>query len=134
MTSSASVRTGAARLPVLHSVDVTVVGGSCAAIAAAVLCARSGRSVLLIESRTYLGREITATLRPWLSFDRDQPEPFWDALLRRMDRQQPEQSELALKLGDLKLALEDTCLDAGVGIAARLSGYDAVELNRRTAR
>lgn len=116
VTSNSRVRTGAARLPVLHAVDVVVVGGSCSAVAAAVLSAQSGHSVLLIEPRTYLGREITATLRPWLCLDRDAPGQFWDDLLERMGKPRPEEGELALKLDDLKLALEDTCLDAGVEI------------------
>lgn len=51
-------------LPVLREVDVVVVGGSLAGIAAALTLAAGGLSVAVIEPRTYLGREITSTLRP----------------------------------------------------------------------
>jgi flavin-dependent dehydrogenase len=47
--------------------DVIVVGGSMAGCFAALHAAKRGSSVLLIESRTYLGREFTSTLRPWIS-------------------------------------------------------------------
>ena len=53
-------------LPILHISDAVVIGGSLAGVAAALTLARAGRRVALVESRTYLGREITATLRPWI--------------------------------------------------------------------
>jgi dienelactone hydrolase len=52
------VRFHRARLPVLREADVIVAGGSLAAVAAALEFARAGKSVVLIESRTYLGREV----------------------------------------------------------------------------
>lgn len=52
--------------PVLFDGDVIVAGGSFGGIAACLTLARSGRRVVLVEPRTYLGREITATQRPWL--------------------------------------------------------------------
>lgn len=55
-----------ATLPVLAKTDAVVIGGSLAGVAAALGLARAGRQVMLVEPRTYLGREITATLRPWL--------------------------------------------------------------------
>ncbi len=67
------VTLGARALPVLHECDAAVVGGSLGGVAAALALARAGRRVALIESRTYLGREITATLRPWLPADGDCP-------------------------------------------------------------
>ena len=53
-------------LPILHACDAVVVGGSFAGVAAALVLARAGRAVALVEPRTYLGHEVTATLRPWI--------------------------------------------------------------------
>jgi len=117
-------------LPVLRSVDVVVAGGSLAGVAAAIELARVRRRVLLVEPRTYLGREITATLRPWLP--RGAPLP---ALLEACTGVQnpyqhrnpllrpdvsppitytPTGDELALKPDKLKLTLEDLLMGAGV--------------------
>src|ERR1035441_8638802 len=54
------------RLPVLRRADVVVIGGSVAGVGAALEFARAGRKVVLVEHRTYLGREVTATLKPWV--------------------------------------------------------------------
>jgi ribulose 1,5-bisphosphate synthetase/thiazole synthase len=53
-------------ITLLGAFDTVVVGGSCGGVAAAELLARRGQRVALVEPRTYLGRELTATLRPWL--------------------------------------------------------------------
>src|SRR5512138_137689 len=62
-----AVRATRPTLPVLRSVDVVVAGGSFAGVAAALAFAKARRKVMLVEPRTYLGREATATLRPWLA-------------------------------------------------------------------
>ena len=62
-----TISLGRSTLPVLRRADVVVAGGSFAGVAAALQWARAGRKVLLIEPRTYLGREVTATLRPWVA-------------------------------------------------------------------
>ncbi|WP_028608847.1 FAD-dependent oxidoreductase [Paenibacillus harenae] len=54
-------------LPVLYEADAAVIGGSFAGIACAVRLAKQGMKVVVLEQRTYLGREMTATLRPWLA-------------------------------------------------------------------
>lgn len=56
-------------LPVLREADFAIVGGSLAGIAAALRLALTSQPVIVIEPRTYLGRDITATLRPWLQVD-----------------------------------------------------------------
>lgn len=56
-------------LPVLRDTDLVVVGGSLSGVAAALGAARTGARVCLVESSTYLGREVTGTLRLWLSRD-----------------------------------------------------------------
>ncbi len=68
-TESGTVTYQPAYLPVLYEADVVILGGSFAGISAAVKCAQQGKRVILIESRSYLGREITATLRPWVNIE-----------------------------------------------------------------
>jgi NADPH-dependent 2,4-dienoyl-CoA reductase/sulfur reductase-like enzyme len=48
-------------LPVVGQADVVVAGGGVAGVAAALRAADEGLSVLLLESRNRLGRELTAT-------------------------------------------------------------------------
>ncbi len=100
-------------LPVLVRADAIVVGGSLAGVAAAIALAEAGRQVFLVESRTYLGRELTATLRPWLPADEPLPP-----LLARCAEGAPKtpHGELALRLDQVKLALEDELLAHGVGL------------------
>lgn len=50
-------------IPVVKVVDVIVVGGTVPAVAAAISAAGEGAEVFLIEQKSYLGEDITATLR-----------------------------------------------------------------------
>ncbi|WP_158299428.1 FAD-dependent oxidoreductase [Paenibacillus antri] len=74
---------GGAALPVLFDVDAVVVGGSFAGVSCAERLARAGNKVLVIEQRTYLGRELTATLRPWLPAGDDGFAPLHPDRLKR---------------------------------------------------
>ncbi|MBI5396190.1 MAG: FAD-dependent oxidoreductase [Verrucomicrobia bacterium] len=56
----------AGTLPVLHDVDVVVVGGTSGGVAAAVAAAKSGAKVFLAAPRPYIGEDICATYRLWL--------------------------------------------------------------------
>jgi len=49
--------------------DVVVVGGGLAGCFAALSAARTGKRVALVEHGTYLGREFTSCLRPWIGRD-----------------------------------------------------------------
>ena len=51
---------------VFDAYDLIICGGTLAGCFSALHAARRGLRVLLIERRTFLGTEITATLRPWL--------------------------------------------------------------------
>lgn len=72
------LRVEAARIPLLAVTDTVVLGGSFAGIAAALELAAAGQRVWVIEPRTYMGREMTATLRPWLKAGGER----WPKLIR----------------------------------------------------
>ena len=53
-------------LPLAYDVDVLVTGGSLAGVEAACAASDKGASVLVIESRPYLGYDICANQKLWL--------------------------------------------------------------------
>ena len=56
-------------LPLAYDVDVVVAGGSLAGVEAACAAADQGASVLLVESRPYLGHDLCANQKLWLEPD-----------------------------------------------------------------
>ena len=115
--SATSVYLRRSRLPVLREGDVVIVGGSVAGVAAAVQFARGGIKVAMVEHRNYLGREISATLKPWVDLGRlagegQMPEPI-AACLKQM-KVHPSAGEIPLGMDAFKLSLEDLLLEAGV--------------------
>jgi hypothetical protein len=56
-------------IPLAYDVDVVIAGGSLAGVEAACTAADSGASVLLVESRPYLGYDICANQKLWLDPD-----------------------------------------------------------------
>lgn len=63
---AAGARESARAIPVAYDVDVVVVGGSSAAVTAAVEAAECGAEVFLAAPRPYLGEDICGTYRLWL--------------------------------------------------------------------
>ena len=57
---------GEASLPLAYDVDLLVAGGSLAGVEAACVASDKGSSVLVIESRPYLGYDICANQKLWL--------------------------------------------------------------------
>ena len=113
MDSNKSICYPGRDLPLLFQGDVVVAGGSFGGIAAAVALAQAGRRVALVEPRTYLGREITATLRPWLP--RLGPGQRYPQLIEAcLGGAQESHAEVLLHMDAVKLALEDALLAAGV--------------------
>jgi flavin-dependent dehydrogenase len=115
--ASNEIRFTGRSLPVLYRADVVVVGGSLAGIAAALALVRRGRSVIVVEPRTYPGREITATLRPWLRLSGDTaavalPEPL--AACVDADSVATATEEILFHMDGLKGCLEDQLVAAGV--------------------
>ena len=101
-------------LAVLESCDAVIYGGSFGGIAAALALAQGGKRVMLVEPRTYPGREMTATLRPWLRETELSGVPeFVRSAAREAGKRMPS-GEIAFNLDALKIHLEDTLLGAGV--------------------
>ncbi len=104
-------------LPILRNSEIVVVGGGFAGAAAALTFARAGRRVVLVEPRTYLGREITATLRPWVALDRSEDKDGLPELIAAcVDATglPPSSGEIPLKLDAVKQRLEDLLLSEDV--------------------
>ncbi|WP_168442139.1 FAD-dependent oxidoreductase [Pontiella desulfatans] len=57
----------AKEIPLAYDVDVVVAGGSVAGVEAACAAADSGASVLVVESRPYLGYDLCASQKLWLN-------------------------------------------------------------------
>ena len=69
VASSKSIVERETTLPLAYDVDVLVAGGSLAGIEAACVASDKGASVLVIESRPYLGYDICANQKLWLEAD-----------------------------------------------------------------
>ncbi len=63
------VTESARELPLAYDVDVVVAGGSLAGVEAACAAADQGATVLLVESRPYLGYDLCAYQRLWIDTD-----------------------------------------------------------------
>ncbi|HEX7066042.1 MAG TPA: FAD-dependent oxidoreductase, partial [Bacillales bacterium] len=115
---SPGVKMNRKELPVLKTCDVVVAGGSFAGAAAALELSKAGRKVALVEPRTYLGREITATLRPWVDVDSTQKENLPEIIRACIDRSESTsekiQDEIPLHMDAVKTVLEDLLIEAGV--------------------
>ena len=110
---AAGMQLPAASLPVLKTADIAVIGNGFAAVAAALSFARAGRRTALIDSRTYLGREIGAHLRPWLPATRTAELP---AVIRSCSDSISSDSETPLHMDRVKVAVEDMVLGAGIDL------------------
>lgn len=112
-----SVRFERSRIPILLRADVIIAEGSLAGVAAALEFSRAGKKVVIVEHRTYLGRELAATLKPWVDLSSlaqtgSVPDVF-AACLKKMSVS-PASGETPLWMDSFKLSAEDLLLDAGV--------------------
>ena len=115
------VRLNGARLPILNKADIVIIGGSLAGVAAALEFARAGVKVVLVEHRNYLGREIAATLKPWVDLGKlaaQPPEPFASCFKKMqaegMLKGELKPGEIPLWIDAFKISTEDVLLEAGV--------------------
>jgi flavin-dependent dehydrogenase len=102
-------------IPVLKKCDVLVVGGGFAGVSAAVRFARSGKKVVLVERRIYLGREITSVYRPWFDHSNAHMPEVVRACVEP-DIEQPERTKTLLRFDHVKRTLEDILFASGVEI------------------
>jgi ribulose 1,5-bisphosphate synthetase/thiazole synthase len=117
MVANKQVMVDRERLPVLADSDLVVAGGSFGGVAAALAAAEAGIQVVLVEPRTYLGREMTACLRPFMALKETEAWPSLVAsCVEAAGVPDPEHGMVAFQLATLKTHLEDRLLDAGVKI------------------
>lgn len=109
-------------IPLICEVDILVIGGGLAGVAAASDLAKAGRQVLLVESNTFVGHEFGAWQRPWVEWRREHQE-----LLREwLPVEGAEEGEIVpLHMDTLKLKLEDSLLESGAQVlyASRPVGH-----------
>jgi ribulose 1,5-bisphosphate synthetase/thiazole synthase len=124
-----SVRLRRSRLPVLRNADVVVIGGSVAGVAAALQFARAGRKVVLVEHRIYLGREVSATLKPWVNLGKlaasGQAPELIAACLQKQATAEAE-GEIPLWMDAFKVTLENLLLAAGVELVYAALATEAI--------
>lgn len=95
-------------VPVLNKCDVIVVGGGFAGVTAALIFAKAGKKVVLVERRIYLGREVTSEYRPWFEISskkKDLPEFMLACIESKID--QPDTTKILLRFDHVKITLED---------------------------
>lgn len=101
-------------LPLVETADVIVAGGGPAGIAAAVVAARAGRRVRLLEVHGCLGGVWTAGLLSWI-LDADNKQGLMQELRERLDAREARRGK-AYDPEVMKLVLEEMCLEAGVDL------------------
>lgn len=79
----------AREIPVLHEVDVVVVGGTSGGVAAAVSAAQNGARVFLAAPRPYLGEDICGTYRLWLKPHEEPISPLARAIFAEPETARP---------------------------------------------
>lgn len=104
-------------LPVIRNVDVLVIGGSTAAVAAATEARRAGATVFLAAAESYLGEDLASHARWWRDPEGVETDPLIDACWR------DEQGEPLnpTRPQRIKLTLDRAMLDAGVDFLFNLT-------------
>jgi hypothetical protein len=80
LAAGKAVNQSAREIPVAYDVDVVVVGGSSAGVAAAVAAAKQGAKVFVAAPRPYLGEDLCATYRLWLEPGEELDDPLAEEL------------------------------------------------------
>ncbi|HSU79632.1 MAG TPA: FAD-dependent oxidoreductase, partial [Candidatus Angelobacter sp.] len=103
-------------IPVLSNVDLVVIGGSFAGISCALEYANLGKKVMVVESRTYLGSDLTATLSPWVLSTQKRRSKLLQSCLNTCGKTivLKDSEFTTFHIDQLKLHLEEVLLTAGV--------------------
>lgn len=104
------------KIPIIDDTDVIVCGGGPAGIAAALAAARTGAKVRLFEVHGCLGGVWTAGMLAWL-FDFDKPgitNELTKELTLRGARRGTNPKQYVYEIEEMKLLLEEKCVEAGV--------------------
>lgn len=103
--------------------DVIVVGGSIKGCFTAIYAAKAGAKVVLIEPGTFLGTEITSTLRPWLGYggfhamEADLKKVFFQQDdIKKPEYGRDEESNIPVYIGAIKKNLLAMLQESGVTV------------------
>ncbi len=134
-TSVGKFNEPARQLSLVEDVDVIVCGAGPAGIAAAITAARAGAKVRLFEVHGCLGGVWTAGLLTWI-FDFDKPgmtREISEKLEKRGARRGASKNRFVYEPDEMKLLLEDICVEEGVQFRLHTRLVDAyVESGRLT--
>ncbi len=105
------------QVPVIFEVDMLVIGGRLAGVAAAQAAAEGGPKVALIESETYLGYEFAAWQRPWIKWSQSRAGLLraWLPVEEAADSYD-DGEYVPLHMDRVKVKLEGRLLEQGVQI------------------
>ncbi|GGH73394.1 ribulose 1,5-bisphosphate synthetase/thiazole synthase [Pullulanibacillus pueri] len=124
----------AQKLPIISDVDFVIIGGSFAGISTALELANQGKKVMVVESRTYLGSELTATLSPWITLPLKVHPPLIQACIEASGQKVEcaESEMVTFHMDQLKLGLEDALQAAGISLlyASLPVGITSLDDNR----
>jgi hypothetical protein len=123
-----TVREAAREVPVVEDADVVVCGAGPAGVAAALASARTGASTRLIEVNGCLGGVWTAGLLSWL-LDTGNKTGLMREMLVRLEARGASivfGGSVGYDVEEMKMLLEEMCLEAGVRIRLHSRVCDAV--------
>jgi len=118
-------------LPVLHECDVLIVGGSLLGVASAIELAKESLRVCVIEERTYLGKEISSKLRPWLFLEDIGQLPELLKGVYKSGTYHANQKEFAVKMDHLKQDLEDQLIRNNIKLIYSTLPVDVLQAEGR---
>ncbi len=123
-----TVQEAARKVSVVEDADVVVCGAGPAGVAAALAAARSGATTRLIEVNGCLGGVWTAGLLSWILDTGNKTGMMQEMLVRLKDRgaSQVFGGSVGYDVEEMKILLEEMCLEAGVRIRLHTRVCDAV--------
>jgi len=128
----------AREIPVVESADVVVCGGGPAGVAAAIAAARTGASVRLIENHGQLGGIWTTGLLSWI-IDAGNKGGVMEQMVERLNARGVllgvtpwnRRGSMPYDVEQMKLVLEQWCLEAGIKIRLHTRVVGTVKDDRR---